>query len=358
MSLSPQPLMDNKYFNCNICDARYKHRRSLNAHVKMNHKTSFHNDTLYNSKGEINALDDISTSNNKLFTESEHLNDSSSEGEEAMVDENSEYDADEDEKSNNSSSDEEVENDEGKETTISKFRKMFGVKRKKKHHMNKFSKHQKLIENICDVPSINETDNSFWLLLMNFWDNEWSLQEKYGNFVRLSKLSEKDEIFRFINNYTCHLRKLCSFDVAFRVAMNQASSFLKDIEDKIANGEDNVDEDMVENEEDSSEDEDDKENILFWKIDLSFWKLLLSDMSTLDNKTDERILSFIATDYQMKSNALHIKIMREHSNLMNHFEIVNTDDTLELFLRKYKDTFDKYETEFDDANEDDSSVIS
>ena len=57
---------------------------------------------------------------------------------------------------------------------------------------------------------------------------------------------------------------------------------------------------------------------MFWKIDLSFWKLLLSDMSTLDNKTDERILSFIATDYQMKSNALHIKIMREHSNLMNH----------------------------------------
>ena len=43
---------------------------------------------------------------------------------------------------------------------------------------------------------------------------------------------------------------------------------------------------------------------------------------------------------------------------MNCFEIVNTNDTLELFLRKYKDTFDKYETEFDDANEDDSSVIS
>ena len=336
-----------KQYLCDICNQSFSNKSNLNRHTKSIHgdeklekvadftsqisendidqEMEISNDMSNNeSNNEENETDSV-ISNDKDESENDNHEQNetdteidTSEGEEAMVDENSEYDADEDEKSNNSSSDEEVENDEGKETTISKFRKMFGVKRKKKHHMNKFSKHQKLIENICDVPSINETDNSFWVLLMNFWDNEWSLQEKYGNFVRLSKLSEKDEIFRFINNYTCHLRKLCSFDVAFRVAMNQASSFLKDIEDKIANGEDNVDEDMVENEEDSSEDEDDKENILSWKLDLSFWKLLLSDMSALDNKTDERILSFIATDYQMKSNALHIKIMREHSNLMNH----------------------------------------
>ena len=66
----------------------------MNTHVKMKHKITFHNDNLANNKEEINALDNISTSNNKLIIESKHLKDSSSEGEEILV-YNSEYDAEE-----------------------------------------------------------------------------------------------------------------------------------------------------------------------------------------------------------------------------------------------------------------------
>ena len=67
---------------------------------------------------------------------------------------------------------------------------------------------------------------------MNLWDNKLSLQEKYGNFIPLLKLSEWDKIFSFIKNYICHL---CNFN-SFNVIGEDSSA-----EDEVIDGENSSD---------------------------------------------------------------------------------------------------------------------
>ena len=176
-----------------------------------------------------------------------------------------------------------------------------------------------ITENKDDEEIIKESkqasSSSTWQDLINFWDDDLTLQEKYIKFYEMDNYLCNHEIMIFIANSIKELSKLNSDNVAVLVTMHQASPLFKDVMNRIEN-------------------DDNKE-------DISYWKLLLDDIPNRNNNEDEnnaRVLSYMNLQVDIKDEDLHRKIMKERSHMVQRCKI-NKDDALHLILKRYKKAF-------------------